>query len=118
LQSHHSQLQGNHDKNQHTISKQQRLTLRFELLHQHTYAHVYRLAELPPGFRGVSVEHGIAGEIPGTEVAYVAMCHFLFDSAESFIAAFTPHAAALQGDMPSYTNIEPVTQINEVPISR
>lgn len=27
------------------------------------------------GFRGVSVEHGLGGGIPGTEAAYVAMCH-------------------------------------------
>lgn len=71
-----------------------------------------------PGFRGISVEHGLAGGIPGTEAAYVAMCHFMFDSAENFMAAFAPHAAALQGDMPNYTDIAPVIQINEVLISR
>jgi uncharacterized protein (TIGR02118 family) len=71
-----------------------------------------------PGFKGVSVEHGLGGAIPGTEAAYVAMCHFQFDSIESFMAAFTPHAAVLQGDMPNYTDIEPVIQFNEVLISR
>ncbi len=67
-----------------------------------------------PGFRGVSVERGVGGAIPGTDAAYIAMCHFLFDSVEDFMSAFTPHAAVLQGDMPNYTDIEPVTQINEV----
>lgn len=71
-----------------------------------------------PGFRGVSVEHGLGGGIPGTDAAYVAMCHFQFDSVENYMAAFTPHAATLQGDMPNYTDIEPVIQINEVLISR
>lgn len=71
-----------------------------------------------PGFRGVSVEHGLAGVIPGTKAPYIAMCHFLFDSQENFMAAFTPHAAELQNDMPNYTNIEPLIQINEVLISR
>ncbi|MEC4747068.1 hypothetical protein U2W12_01115 [Methylomicrobium sp. Wu6] len=28
----------------------------------------------------------------------MVMCHFLFDSAEDFVAAFTPHAAVLQDD--------------------
>lgn len=70
------------------------------------------------GFKGVSVERGLGGAIPGTDAAYVAMCHFLFDSAEDFMAAFTPHAEALQGDMQNYTDIEPVIQINEVVISR
>lgn len=71
-----------------------------------------------PGFRGVSVEHGIAGGVPGTNAAYIAMCHFMFESAASFMDAFSPHAAALQGDMPNYTNIEPLIQINEVLIAR
>ena len=66
-----------------------------------------------PGFRGVSVERGAGDAISGTNAAYIAMCHFLFDSAEDFMPAFTPHAAVLQGDMPSYTDIEPVTQIDE-----
>ena len=70
------------------------------------------------GFKGVSVEHGVGGGVPGTDAAYVAMCHFLFDSVESFMAAFTPHAPLLQGDMPNYTDIEPVIQVNEVLIAQ
>jgi uncharacterized protein (TIGR02118 family) len=46
------------------------------------------------------------------------MCHFLFDSLENFTAAFAPNAAVLQGDMPNYTDLEPVIQVNEVLISR
>jgi uncharacterized protein (TIGR02118 family) len=45
------------------------------------------------------------------------MCHFSFDSMESFMAAFEPHAKVLQGDMPNYTDIHPVIQVNEVLIS-
>lgn len=71
-----------------------------------------------PGFRGISVEHGLGGAVPGTDAAYIVMCHFLFDSAENFMAAFMPNAAVLQGDMPNYTDIEPVIQVNEVLISR
>jgi len=70
-----------------------------------------------PGFKGVSVERGLGGAVPGTDAAYTAMCHFLFNSAEDFMAAFMPHAAVLQGDMPNYTDIEPVIQISEVIIS-
>ena len=46
------------------------------------------------------------------------MCHYLFESADAFMAAFTPHAAELQGDIPNYTNVAPVIQINEVLISK
>ncbi len=69
------------------------------------------------GFKGVSVERGLSGAMPGTDAAYIAMCHFLFNSADDFMAAFTPHAAVLQGDMPNYTDIEPIIQLSEVLIS-
>lgn len=77
-----------------------------------------RLLSAHSGFKGVSVERGLGGAVPGTDAAYIAMCHFLFDSAEYFMAAFTPHAAVLQGDMPNYTDIEPIIQISEVLISQ
>ena len=70
-----------------------------------------------PGFKGVSVERGLGGGQPGSAPPYSAMCHFLFDTAESFMAAFMPHAPELQGDIPNYTNVSPVIQINEVLIS-
>ena len=71
-----------------------------------------------PGFKGVSVERGLSGADPGSVATYIAMCHFLFDSIESFMAAFAPHAKQLQGDMPNYTDIHPVIQVSEVLISR
>ncbi len=77
-----------------------------------------RLLSTHAGFKGVSVEHGLGGALPGTDAAYIAMCHFLFDSVEDFMAAFTPHAEALQGDMANYTDIEPVIQVSEVLISQ
>ena len=71
-----------------------------------------------PGFKGVSVERGLAGAVPSSEPAYIAMCHFLFESVEDFMAAFIPNAAVLQGDIPNYTDVKPVIQVSEVLISR
>lgn len=77
-----------------------------------------KLLSAHPGFKGVSVERGLGGAAPGSEPTYIAMCHFLFTSVEDFLAAFTPNAPVLQGDMPNYTDIEPVIQFNEVLISK
>jgi uncharacterized protein (TIGR02118 family) len=71
-----------------------------------------------PGFKGVSVERGVNNAVPGLELAYIAVCHFLFDSMEDFMAATTPHLPLLQADMKNYTEVEPVVQISEVLISR
>ena len=70
------------------------------------------------GFRGVSVVRGMAGGMPDSEPAFVAMCQYLFDSLEDFLAAFNPHAAFLQGDMVKYTDIEPTIQMSAVEITR
>jgi uncharacterized protein (TIGR02118 family) len=77
-----------------------------------------RLLSAHPGFKGVSVEHGLGGVAPGSEPAYIAMCHFLFSCVDDFLAAFMPNAEVLQGDMPNYTDIVPVIQFNEILISR
>lgn len=74
------------------------------------------LALLGPakGYRGVSVERGVMGGAPGAPPAYQALCHYLFDSVDDFLAAFLPHAAELQGDVPRYTAAVPTIQISEV----
>jgi uncharacterized protein (TIGR02118 family) len=77
------------------------------------------IARLSPakGFRSVSVERGLGGGFPGAPPAYIAMCQYAFDTTEDFLAAFGPHAGELQGDMPKYTDIEPVIQFSEIALS-
>lgn len=70
-----------------------------------------------PGFRGVSVDHGISAN-QGTEAPYVAVCSFLFETLDDFMDAVTPHLAALRADMKNYTDIEPTFQVSEVLINR
>jgi uncharacterized protein (TIGR02118 family) len=69
---------------------------------------------LGPALKGVSVEHGISGEPPGSPAPYIAMCHLLFDSLQAFQSSFSPHAQEIMEDIPKYTNSEPLVQIGEV----
>jgi len=73
-----------------------------------------RLLSEHSGYKGVSVERGLSGAMPNTEATYLVLCHFLFTSIEDFMAAFMPHAMQLQGDIPNYTDIMPIIQINDV----
>jgi uncharacterized protein (TIGR02118 family) len=66
---------------------------------------------LGPRLKGMSVEQGISGVQPGS---YIAMGHLLFDSVEDFQTSFGPHTQAIVGDIPNYTNSEPIIQISEV----
>ncbi len=69
---------------------------------------------LGSALKGVSVEHGISGEEPGSTAPYIATCHLLFDSVQEFQTSFGPHAQVILEDIPKYTNSEPLLQIGEV----
>ena len=74
------------------------------------------LEKLGDACKGVTVEYGLGGIQPGSPATYIAMGHLLFESIESFQAAFGPHAKEIMGDMPNYTEIQPLIQISEVKI--
>jgi uncharacterized protein (TIGR02118 family) len=67
--------------------------------------------------KGVSIVKGLEG-IEAAPVTHVAITSLLFESVNSFLEAFTPHAAILQGDMKNYTNIQPVIQFSEMVLQR
>ena len=72
--------------------------------------------KLGEAVKGVAVEQGLGGAEPGSPATYVAMGHLLFDSVEAFQDAFGPHAEAIMGDIPNYTDVQPTIQISEVKI--
>lgn len=68
---------------------------------------------LGEALKGVTVESGLSGTTPGSKPTYIALCHLRFESVDSFLAAFLPHAGELQGDIPKFTNVEPIIQFSE-----
>ena len=70
--------------------------------------------KLGTALKGVSVEHGLGGGQAGSPPSYLAMGHLLFDSVEAFQLAWESHAEAIVGDVPNYTNTQPVIQVSEV----
>ena len=63
--------------------------------------------------KGMTVEKGITGVAPNSPAPYAAMGNMYFDSIEAFQEAFS-RADQLMGDIPNFTNIEPIFQISEV----
>ena len=68
------------------------------------------------GIKAISVEIGSSGEQPGSLPPFVAIAGFACDTVDDFLQAFTPVAGQLQGDIPNYTNIEPVIQVSDIRI--
>ena len=69
--------------------------------------------KLGGALKGMTVDQGLGGGQPGSKPPYVAMVHMLFDSVDAFQGAFGPHAKAIMGDIPNYTDIQPTIQISE-----
>ncbi len=69
---------------------------------------------LGSALKGVSVEHGISGQEPGSPAPYIATGHLLFESLQTFQASIAPHAQELTEDIPKYTNAKPLFQIGEI----
>lgn len=71
-------------------------------------------AKLGAACKSAAVEQGVGGATPGSAPAFSAMGHLYFESVEAFQAAFGPHAGAIMGDIPNYTNVQPTIQVSEV----
>ncbi len=70
-----------------------------------------RLAEF--GLTGTNVDKGIACITPGTPAPYTCICTLDFESLDHFQKAFATHGNEILGDIPNYTDIQPIMQISE-----
>ena len=86
---------------------------RFDMTY-YTTKHMPMVQKRITACKGIAAEQGLAGGPPGAPATYIAIGHLLFDSVEAFQAGFAPHAAEILGDIPNYTNTQPVLQINQI----
>jgi len=71
---------------------------------------------LGPAVKAITVEIGHPGPGPEDTPPFAAICGFTSETVEDFMGAFSPVASQLQGDIPNYTDIEPVIQISDIRI--
>lgn len=61
-----------------------------------------------------SVDAGVGGGMPGQPPTYMAITSFVFNSFEDFGAGFGARGGEIVGDMPNYTNVEPLIQVSQI----
>ena len=66
---------------------------------------------------GFTVDAGLASGVPGQPAPYVAVGALLVTSVEAFGAAMAQHGAEIMGDVPNYTDAQPVIQISDVKVA-
>jgi len=64
--------------------------------------------------KGATIESGLAGGAPGSPAPFLAMGNMYFNSVTEFEQSFGPNAEKIMGDVPNFTNSEPIVQISEV----
>ncbi|MEM7373181.1 MAG: EthD family reductase [Bacteroidota bacterium] len=61
-----------------------------------------------------TIDKGIAGRTPDEAVPFLAIGYLYFDRLSAYQNSFGPVAEQILGDIPNYTNVQPVLQISEV----
>jgi len=61
-----------------------------------------------------AIDKGIAGGAAGSQAPFVVICYLYFDSIPAFQNAMALNGKKVQGDIPNFTDIQPVIQISEV----
>jgi uncharacterized protein (TIGR02118 family) len=67
----------------------------------------------PCGLRELKILHG-AGAPGGGAPTYSVIALLTFDSAADFDQAVAQHGGEILGDIPNFSNVQPLIQINEV----
>lgn len=68
----------------------------------------------PAGLVGAEIEAGLVGAASDSPPAYTIICRLKFDAPEQLQAAFAAHGPELVGDIPNFTNAQPVMQISSI----
>jgi len=63
--------------------------------------------------KAITAEIGRPGP-DGAPAPFAAIATFTSETVEDFVRAFMPVASELQGDIPKYTDIEPVIQFSDI----
>jgi uncharacterized protein (TIGR02118 family) len=61
-----------------------------------------------------TVDKGLAGGAPGQPPAYVGKCDLLFHTLDGFQSSMAKHGEEIMGDIPNYTDLQPVVMVSEV----
>lgn len=62
----------------------------------------------------LEIDKGLSGRTPDEPIPFLAIGYLYFDTLSAYQNSFGPNAEQIVGDIPNYTNIQPVLQISEV----
>lgn len=76
--------------------------------------HMPMVADLLKPMKFYKIDKGIGGRTPDEPVPYLAIGYLYFDKLSDYQESFGANAQKILGDIPNYTNTQPVLQISQV----
>jgi uncharacterized protein (TIGR02118 family) len=65
------------------------------------------------GIGAVTVDQGLGSLVPGAPAAYTCVVSVAFDTIEQVQQGMAAHGAEILGDIPNFTDIQPVIQVSK-----
>lgn len=62
----------------------------------------------------LAIDKGVSGRTPDDPIPYLAIGYLYFDKLSDYRDSFGPVAQEIVGDIPNYTNVQPIVQISEI----
>lgn len=78
-----------------------------------THTPLVRKRLTPASLIGIDLEAGLAGATPDSPPAYAMIGRLNFASLDELQNALTAHGPELMGDIPNFTNVQPLMQISQ-----
>jgi uncharacterized protein (TIGR02118 family) len=66
------------------------------------------------GLRRVDVDAGLGGVAPDQPAPFAAIGYLIYDRVEDLQAGLATHGAELMGDIPNFTNVQPLIQVSQI----
>jgi uncharacterized protein (TIGR02118 family) len=81
-------------------------------LNKHIPLVLARLSSM--GLRRIEVDGGLGGAAPGQPAPFAAIGYMTFDTLEDLQGGLATHGAELMGDIPNFTNVQPLIQVSQI----
>jgi uncharacterized protein (TIGR02118 family) len=66
------------------------------------------------GLRRIDVDAGLGGVAPGQPAPFAAIGYMTYDTLEELQGGLAVHGAEVMGDIPNFTNVQPLIQVSQI----
>lgn len=66
------------------------------------------------GLKRIHIEEGVGDAVPNMPAPFAAIGYMTFTSVDELQRGFTRHGSEIMGDIPNFTNVQPLIQISRI----